>query len=45
MATGEVEAVYFWLSYTLNLSYIYPIFSSQKILYSYIMFVKSGWTP
>jgi hypothetical protein len=32
----------FFAKYTLNLSYIYPIFSSKKILYSYIIFVKSG---
>ena len=45
MATEEVEVMYFLLSYTSNLSYIYPIFSSKKILYSYIIFVKSGLTP
>ena len=31
--------------YTLNLSYIYPIFSSKNILFSYIILVKSGLTP
>jgi len=30
MATGEVEAMYFFAKYTLNLPYIYPIFSSKK---------------
>jgi hypothetical protein len=45
MATEEVEVMYFLPSYTSNLSYIYPIFSSKKILYSYIIFVKSGLTP
>jgi len=31
--------------YTLNLPYIYPIFSSKTILFSYIILVKSGLTP
>jgi hypothetical protein len=47
MATGEVEAMYFLLNYTLNLSYIYLIFSSQKIVFSYLILVISGlenWT-
>ena len=35
----------FFPKYTLNLSYIYPIFLSKKILYSYIILVKSGLTP
>ena len=30
---------------TLNLPYIYPVFSSQKFLFSYIIFVRSGLTP
>ena len=45
MATGEAEAMYFLVNYTLNLSYIYPIFSCKKILYSDIIFVRSGLTP
>ena len=45
MATGEVEAMYFLLNYTLNLSYIYLIFSSQKIVFSYLILVISGLTP
>ena len=43
MTIGEVEAMF--AKYTLNLPYIYPIFSFKKILYSYIIFVKSGLTP
>ena len=43
MTTGEVEAMF--AKYTLNLHYIYPIFSFKKILYCYIIFVKSGLTP
>lgn len=35
----------FLANYTLILSYIYPIFSFLKILYSYIIFVRSGLTP
>jgi hypothetical protein len=35
----------FFANYTLILSYIYPIFSLKKILYSYIIFVRSGLTP
>ena len=35
----------FLVNYTLNLSYIYPIFSCKKILYSYIIFVRNGLTP
>ena len=35
----------FFAKYTLNLPYIiYPIFSSQKIIFSYIIFVKDGLT-
>ena len=41
MATREVEAMYFLLNTTL----IYPIFSLSKILFSNIIFVKSGLTP
>ena len=44
MAIGEVEAMYFFAKYTLNLPHIYPIFSSKEILFSYIIFVKSGLT-
>ena len=44
MPTGEEEAMYFLAKYALNLPYIYPIFSSKKILFSYIIFVKSGLT-
>ena len=42
--SGDGGHVYF-VKYTLNLPYIYPIFSSLKILFSYIFFVKSGLTP
>ena len=35
----------FFAKYTLNLACIYPIFSSQKILFSSIILVKSGSTP
>jgi len=41
MATREVEAIYFLLNITL----IHPIFSLNKNLFSYIIFVKSGLTP
>jgi hypothetical protein len=41
MATREVEAMYFLLNITL----IYPIFSLKQIVFSYIIFVKSGLTP
>ena len=46
MATGGCGGhVFFFAKYTLNLPNSYPIFSSQKILFSYIIFVKSGLTP
>ena len=41
MATREVEAMYFLQNITL----IYPVFSLIKILFSFIIFVKSGLTP
>ena len=39
------EGRVFFANNTLILSYIYPIFSLTKKLYSYIIFVKSGLTP
>ena len=39
MATGDVEAMYFFAKYPFNLPYIFI----QKM--SYIFFVKSGLTP
>jgi hypothetical protein len=32
----------FFAKYTFNLPYIYPIFPRKKILFSYIIVVKSG---
>jgi len=45
MATGEVEAMYFFAKYILNLPYIYPIFSLKKSYFPIQFFVKSGLTP
>jgi hypothetical protein len=45
MATWEVEAMFFFAKYNLNLPYIYPIFSSQKIIFSYIIFVFLYMSP
>jgi hypothetical protein len=34
----------FFAKYTFNLPYVYPIFPRKKILFSYIIVVKSGLT-
>jgi hypothetical protein len=41
MDTGEVEA----MNFLLNIPYFYPILSLKKIVFSYIVFVKSSLTP
>ena len=45
MVTGEVEAMHFLLNISKIVPYIYPIFLSQKFLFTYIILIKSGLTP